>query len=189
MNIDPKQLDLLARVARSSRSAQNGDPTMSILTLAAASYGLRPASEATIPTGFDPSAMALFEAIVEGAYLVAAADGVVDAAERTVFERVVIEACSGVVPAAQIAGLVADLADQLSEDGTDVRVSAVVAMTGKKPEHAREVLRVATLLAEASGGVGPEERVVLSKLAAAAGLAETEVEAAIEAVHAALAAG
>ena len=66
MNIDPKQLDLLARVARSSRSAQNGDPTMSILTLAAASYGLRPASEATIPTGFDPSAMALFERLFEG---------------------------------------------------------------------------------------------------------------------------
>ena len=189
MQINDKQVGLLAKVARSTRAAHAGEANVSILTLAAASYGLRPASEATVPTGFDPSAMALFEAIVEGAYLVAAADGVVDPAERAVFEKVVVEACSGVVAGGPIAALVADLADQLSEDGVDARVSAVASMAGKKPEHAREIVRIAALLAETSGGVGPEERVVLGKIAAASGLADAEVDVAIAAVHAALAAG
>ena len=94
------KIQLLGRVARAqSGSAPSGDPDVpiSILSLAAASYGAKPAEESTIPTGFDPLAVVLFEAIVEGAYLVAAADGVVDAEERHVFERVVTAACGGVV--------------------------------------------------------------------------------------------
>ena len=84
---DDLRIDLLARVARSAaRDGQPVDPTRpaSILSMAAASYGARPSEDATVPTGFDPLAVALFEAIVEGAYLVAAADGVVDAEERDV---------------------------------------------------------------------------------------------------------
>ena len=53
----------------------------SILTVAAASYGSRSQDdEVTQPTGFDPEAAALFEAVVEGAYLVAHADHDFDAA-------------------------------------------------------------------------------------------------------------
>ena len=52
----------------------------------------RPSDEATVPTGFDPVAVALFEAIVEGAFLVAFADGVFDDEERKTFERVVAPA-------------------------------------------------------------------------------------------------
>src|SRR3984957_11314124 len=147
---DDLRIDLLARVARSAaRHGQPVDPArpVSILSLAAASYGARPSEDATVPTGFDPLAVALFEAIVEGAYLGAHADGVFDDEERRTFERVVLAACGGTVAPQQIAALVSDLSDQLAEDGLDRRVAAL-AKTASKREHAQEVLRVAALLAQ-----------------------------------------
>src|SRR5579883_1714989 len=113
------RINLLARVARSA--AGRGlpvDPSrpVSILSLAAVSYGSKPAEDATVPTGFDPAAVALFEAIVEGAYVVATADGVFDPDERRAFEHVVVAACGGSVEHKQISDLVSDLADQLEED-------------------------------------------------------------------------
>src|SRR5689334_7647162 len=102
------KINLLARVARSSATPGTpADPSkpLSILSLAAASYGARPDDDATVPTGFDPLAVALFESIVEGAYLVASADGVFDDEERRTFERVVVAACGGAVAPKQLAGL------------------------------------------------------------------------------------
>ena len=69
---------LLGRVAtqlsRAPSYAEAGVKA-SILTVAAASYGSRSQDdEVTQPTGFDPEAAALFEAVVEGAFLVAHAD-------------------------------------------------------------------------------------------------------------------
>src|SRR5947208_9308283 len=121
MQNDEAKINLLARVARSNNAspAAETEKPASILSLCAASYGARPSDEATVPTGFDPQACALFEAIVEGSYLVASADGVFDAAERETFERVVSVACGGTVSQNQVAGLVADLEDQLKEDGLD----------------------------------------------------------------------
>src|SRR5258708_4610609 len=122
------RINLLARVARSA--AFPGTPVdpaqpVSILSLAAASYGARPSEDATVPTGFDPVAVALFEAIVEGAYLVANADGVFDDEERRTFEHVVVAACGGTVAPQQVAALVSDLRDQLDEDGADRRITMV----------------------------------------------------------------
>jgi tellurite resistance protein len=187
--VDESKIQLLARVARAnSAPAASGDPEtpISILSLAAASYGARPADEATVPTGFDPLAVALFEAIVEGAYLVAAADGVVDAEERRAFEKVVTTACGGAVTQQAIGALVADLGDQLVEDGIDRRVQAVAGQVHKK-EHAREVLRIAALLAHASDNVSDVERAVLSKIASACGLEASEVDGAIAEVKRVLA--
>jgi tellurite resistance protein len=135
----------------------------SILTVAAASYGAR-SPDVTQPTGFDPQAAALFEAVVESAYLVSNADGEFDQDEQHAFEHVVLAACNGAVRETQLNALLADLADQLQEDGIDKRVQ----MVGKaiaRPEHAREVLRVASLLACISGGVTDSERRVLDMLA------------------------
>jgi tellurite resistance protein len=185
------KIQLLARVARAkSGPAPSGDPevVVSILGLAAASYGARPADEATVPTGFDPLAVALFEAIVEGAYLVASADGVFDAEERKTFESVVTTACGGVVVPRQISDLVSDLADVLAEDGLDRRIAAVAEQVHKK-EHAREVLRIAALLAHSSEDVSEIERATLAKLAEALKLNPGEVEAAISDVKTELAAG
>src|SRR5690242_2629680 len=97
--LNDETINLLARVARTPHGTSAAQSTdRSILMLAAASYGARPSDEATVPTGFDPAAAALFEVIVEGAYLVASADGVFDDDERALFERVVTAACGGTVP-------------------------------------------------------------------------------------------
>jgi tellurite resistance protein len=179
--VNEDKIQLMARVARvNSGPAPSGDPetAVSILGLAAFSYGTRPADEATVPTGFDPLAVALFEAIVEGAYLVASADGVFDAEERKAFEKVVTTACGGVVVAKQISNLVGDLEDQLAEDGLDRRMAAVADQVHKK-EHAREVLRIAALLAHSSEDVSPVERATLGKLATALHLEASEVELAL----------
>jgi tellurite resistance protein len=182
------KIQLLGRVARAqSGAAPSGDPDrpISILSLAAASYGAKPAEESTIPTGFDPLAVVLFEAIVEGAYLVAAADGVVDAEERQVFERVVTIACGGVVLEKQISDLVTELANHLATDGMQKRVLAVGEQVHKK-DHGREVLRIASLLAIASNDVSPVERAVLEQLATVFKLEPADVDAAVGHVRAML---
>lgn len=159
----------------------------SILTVAAASYGSRPTTEdVTQPTGFDPDAAALFEAVVEAAYLVANADGEFDDAERAAFQHVVISACEGIVAEGQVRALIADLEDQVAEDGADKRVE-MVARTANKPEHAEEVLRVAALLAHVSGGVSDVERQMLDKLVAAFGLGQDALEKALGEAERALA--
>jgi tellurite resistance protein len=183
------KINLLARVARSSAMAgKPADPEkpLSILSLAAASYGSRPDDDATVPTGFDPLAVALFEAIVEGAFLVATADGVFDDEERKTFERVVVTACGGTVAPKQITALVSDLEDQLAEDGVDRRVEMIARHIVKK-DHAREVLRIAALIAQTSEDVSDVERAALVKLATGCKLAEDEVEAALRDVRDALA--
>jgi len=184
------RISLLARVARSSSApGRLVDPArpVSILSLTAASYGARPSEDATVPTGFDPLAVALFEAIVEGAYLVANADGVFDDVERQTFERVVVAACGGTVAPQQITALVHDLADQLEEDGMDARIEAL-SRTVSKPEHAHEVLRIAALLAQSSEDVSAVERDVLAKIAKQCGLEPGDVDRALQDVRDALAA-
>ena len=180
---DEARIHLLARIARGGNVAIEM-PT-SILSLCAAAYGARPPDEATVPTGFDPHAVALFETIVEGAYLVAKADGELDDVERKTFERIVASACGGTVTPKQITALLADLQDQIDEDGVDKRIAAL-AMAVHKKEHALEVLRIAALLADASEGVSAVEREILEKIAVACGLAKSDVDGAIADVRAAL---
>jgi tellurite resistance protein len=175
------RINLLARVARSAAPTATIEPGQSgsILSLAAASYGSRPSGDATVPTGFDPIAVALFEAIVEGAYVVANADGVFDEDERRTFEKVVVTACGGTVAPQQIAALVNDLGDQLEEDGIDRRVEMIGRAVTKK-DHGREILRIAALLAYVSDDVSPVEREVLGKLARQFGIDPSEVDSALD---------
>jgi tellurite resistance protein len=181
------RINILARVARSMPApAGVASAPQSILSVAAASYGTRPSEDATVPTGFDPAAIALFEALVEGAYLVANADGVFDDDERRTFEHVVVAACGGAVAPQPIAALVGDLRDQLREDGLDRRLQAVARSVTRK-DHAREVLRVAALLAQASDDVSAVERDVMVKLARQCALDAGEVDAALAEAKKALA--
>lgn len=157
----------------------------SLLAVAASSYGFKVDNdELTQPTGFDPEAARLFEAVVEGAYLVAHADGHFDAAEQAAFRHVVVAACAGAVVEGQVSALLADLHDQLEEDGMAKRIQ-MVAGAVLREDHAREVLRVSSLLAHVSGGVSPVEREVLDKLAREFKLSSVAVDQAIdEAAHA-----
>jgi tellurite resistance protein len=157
----------------------------SILVASAASYGAHSEDDLTQPTGFDPEVARLFEAIVESAYLVATADGEFDPTEEAAFQHVVLEACGGRVAERQIAALLADLEDQLAEDGVDKRIE-MVARSVARQDHGREVLRVAALLAHVSGGVSEVERSVLERLARALGLSATATSAALSEVARAL---
>ncbi|MEZ4224893.1 MAG: tellurite resistance TerB family protein [Polyangiaceae bacterium] len=182
--------DLLERVANKlslpPSYAEEGTKS-SILTVAAASYGAKPTTDdITQPTGFDPDAAALFEAVVEAAFLVANADGDFDATERATFEHVVLSACEGVVGQGQVHALIADLEDLMHEDGIDKRVQ-MVARTVTRPEHAQEVLRVAALLAHVSGGVSDVERDVLDKLTQAFEASDDALQRALSEAQQALA--
>jgi tellurite resistance protein len=151
----------------------------SILTIAGAQYGSHQADEdLTQPTGFDPQAAALFEAVVESAYLVATADGEFDETERAAFEHVVLAACSGNVTGVQLRALLSDLSDLREEDGADKRVQMVARMI-VRPEQAREVLRVAALIAQVSQGVSDVERQVLDRLASECRLPAGAVDGAL----------
>ncbi|HET7545813.1 MAG TPA: tellurite resistance TerB family protein [Polyangiaceae bacterium] len=157
----------------------------SLLSLVASAYGRKAEDDDhTQPTGFDPEAARLFEAMVEGAFLVANADGQFDDTEQATFRHVVVTACAGRVAERQVSSLLADLQDQLDEDGLHKRIE-MVARAITREEHAREVLRVSSLLAHVSGGVSLVERDVLDKLAAGLKLQDAAVERAIEeAAHA-----
>lgn len=176
-----------AKISQMARVAKDGDEPRSILARAAAAYGSRPTDESTVPTGFDPMAAALFESIVEGAFLVASADGVFDEQERVVFQRVVTLACGGTVPPNHVEMLVSDLSEQLAEDGLDRRIAAI-GETLKREEQGLEVLRIAALIAHASEDVSDVERAVLEKLATSCRLGPGAVDTALAEVREALAA-
>lgn len=176
----PPEKSLIARVARGISQPQIAGSGLSILAQAATSYSARPVvDEATVPTGFDPAAAALFEAVVEAAFLVANSDGVFDDAERSTFESVVAHACGDLIQISQLNALIADLCEQLAEDGLEKR-ARMVARTITKPEHQLEVLRISALMAHISGGVSDQERSVLEQLALGFGLKRDVVEDALE---------
>ena len=180
---------LLERVARGvARPGQAAPPgvTASILAQAAKSYGARPVyDESTAPTGFDPKAAALFEGIVEAAFLVANSDGVFDADERAAFQSVVTVACNNEVQPAQLQALLADLCKQLADDGIEKR-ARMVARSITKPDQQIEVLRIAALMAHISGGIHVSERDVLDQLATGFDLGAGAVDKALGEAEAAL---
>jgi tellurite resistance protein len=153
-------------VSRSGADAPNKSMS-TILAQAASAYSARPAiDDVTMPTGFDPAAVALFESIVEAAFLVANAGGSLDDDERGKFHTLVSDACQNLVHSKQLEALIADLGEMLAEDGVAKRIH-MVSRTITRPEHQREVLRVAALLARPSSDAGPAERGVLEQFASA----------------------
>lgn len=174
---------LLSRVAASiaqGQPSETGKEQRSILSQAAASYARKPdGAESTIPTGFDPLAASLFEAVIEASFLVANADGDFDATEREAFEKVFHEACHNAVQRGDVSALVADLEDQLQEDGLDRRLEMVASVV-RTDEQRQEVLRIAALMAHVSGGVDATERQVLEQLAQKFGLEPAIVDRAVE---------
>lgn len=196
MAVDQSLIEKVAaalRIARASMppstvvvdASQRGRDKDSILARAAELYAVRPESEKTPPTGFDPAAAALFEALVEGSFLVANADGDFDADERAAFEEVVLAATNQHVTSEQLAALLSDLGELLQEDGLEKRVAAVTS-TVTRAEQQEEVLRVAAFIAQISGGVSDVERATMDKLATGFGLAPEAVEQALGAARQAL---
>ncbi|MFO0763162.1 MAG: tellurite resistance TerB family protein [Byssovorax sp.] len=182
---DKGLIDRVVRgIARPGSSTVGG--VGSILTQAATSYGARPIlDEATVPTGFDAGAAALFEATVEAAFLVANSDGIFDDEEKAAFQSVVIEACNGLIQPEQLDALLGDLCEQLNEDGIEKR-ARMVAKTINRRDHQLEVLRIAALMAHISGGVSDQERGCLYELARGFDLDAGAVDRALAEAEAAL---
>lgn len=187
MGIEATELkiaDLLTRVKRQLAQpvewAKSGPFGRESVLLATAARYSPPASDFSVtpPTGFDPDAAALFEAIVESAFLVANADGEFDAAEREVFALVVLEASNRRVSERQVRAIVLDLVTQLAEDGFERRLERLSHAIAR-PNDRREALRIAALLARVSAGVSDAEREVLGRLASAWGLAPAAVDEAL----------
>lgn len=156
----------LAEVAASDASGAQAVRRESVLAATAARYSAADAAfSVTPPTGFDPEAAALFEAIVETAFLVANADGEFDDKERDAFTFVVREAAERRVSERQLNAIVLDLSTQLTDDGIERRVEHLGRAIAR-PSDRQEALRIAALLALASAGVSEVERQILERLAA-----------------------
>jgi tellurite resistance protein len=191
-----KSKSLLDRVARSMgrapRSGPKSDPrsgptsASSLLAQAASSYSAQPVIDDTLNVaGFDPVAAALFEAVVEAAFLVANADGVFDADERSAFQAVVATACDNLVQMRRIEALTADFAEQLMEDGAEKRARMIARAISDRGQRI-EVVRIAALMAHASGGVSEDERYVLDLLARVFALDPAVIDEALAQAAAAL---
>jgi tellurite resistance protein len=151
----------------------------SILAQAARVHGQKPlGDEATAPTGFDPAATALFEGTVESAYLVATADGPLDGTEDAVLRAIVGIGCDGKVSTEQMKALFDELVSARQRE-TEAQRAAHIAQMITNRDHQREVLRIAAIMARASGGVRPAERGLLDRLAKGFSLEPTAVDAAI----------
>ncbi len=182
----PTLSDLLVRVKRRLAAPVDVDQSgaerarrESVLLATAARYSVPTSDYAvTPPTGFDPDAAALFEAIVESAFLVANADGEFDATEREVFTLVVLEASQRRVPERQVSAIVLDLATQLADDGLASRLQRLGKAVVRTSDR-REALRIAALLAQVSAGVSEPERQVLERLASVWELEPSAVDEAL----------
>lgn len=168
MPVPDSILSQLARCLQVSPPDAEAGTRGSIFGITASAYSFRARHdelELTQPTGFDPQAVRLFEALIEGAYLVLCADGPCSEAEHKALVQVVLKACTGVLSDALVRALLDDARRRLEEDGLERRLE-IVAWAAEKPEQAREIVRVAALLAGVSGSVSASRRTLLHRLAA-----------------------
>ncbi len=138
----------------------------SVMALAGVAYASQPSVDCTTPTGFDPSAVSLFEAIVEAAFLVATADGIFDNDEREVFSRVLAAAAENAVPRSDINGLIEELGEVLATEGLEGRIAHIAGKV-HRPEQKTALLRVALLIALANDVVSETEESVIRRLCTA----------------------
>jgi len=158
------RVDRIERLANVSSGQEGGTGrNRSVIALAAAAYASQPSFDSTTPTGFDPFAVTLFEAIVEAAFLVATADGVFDADEREVFSRIVAASAENALPRSDLNGLIEELAEHLAIDGVDRRV-ARIAQSVRRPEQKIALLRVAILVALANDTISETEEALIARL-------------------------
>jgi tellurite resistance protein len=175
-----------ASIAQPGSNAPRG-VRQSILVQAARVHGQRPVGdEATAPTGFDPAAAALFEGTVESAYLVATSDGPLDATEDAVLRAIIGIGCDGKVSPEQMAALFGELVSARERETAQERADHITQIIGRR-DHQEEVLRIAAIMARASGGVRPAERALLERLAKGFALGSPAVDAAIAAAEETLA--
>jgi tellurite resistance protein len=122
-----------------------------------------------VPKGGDPSL--LFNAVIEGGYLVAAADGTVDPAELATLKRAVLTLTGDELASEELDALVDDLIDLRKTHGEAARCKAVGELLAAH-KSADEGLYLAAAIAYASNGLDRKELAVLERIALAAGVSQ-----------------
>lgn len=148
---------------------QRSHVTMTLRTVLAHLAPLaRSLRRSVLRNGADPAL--LFDSIVEGAYLVAAADGTVDATELASIKSAVHVLTEDEIAEEDVDQLLGDLVDLRSREGEDARC-AVVGKTLAESDTVTDGVRIAAAIAYVSAGLDLRELAVLHKIATAAGMA------------------
>lgn len=116
----------------------------------------------------------IFDAVVEAAYLVAAADGTVDSRELDLLKEAVQTISDPELADESLDELLADLADLRSAEGVSARCAAV-GQTLLACEAVDEGLYLAASMAYVSQAIARSELGVLEKIAAAAHVSGAQV--------------
>lgn len=116
----------------------------------------------------------LFHTAIEAGYLVARADGDVDATELEVLARAVERLSAGLAIAWKTDGLIDECKRRADEEGLEGRAAKVGAAL-KKLGQAEAGLFVAALVARATKGVDRSEAQLLQTIGTSAGLTTDEV--------------
>lgn len=123
----------------------------------------------TVGEGGDRSL--LFNAAVEAAYLVAAADGTVDRTELGMLKRAIVTLADGQLTSDEVDSLIDDLVDLRTTQGEAERCRAVGSLLAAH-NAADEGLYLAAAIAYATNGLDRKELSVLERIAAAAGMSQ-----------------
>jgi tellurite resistance protein len=125
------------------------------------------------PHGGDPAL--LFTAVVEAAFLTAAADGEVHDAERAAFKDAVRALAEDHISGGELETLLRDLADMSRTEGHAARCEKVGTIL--RQGHAAAMgLKVAAAVAYVSGGLSSGELDTLRRLAAAAHISHDHLD-------------
>lgn len=135
---------------------------------------------AVLPNGGDPAL--LFDTIVEGAYLVAAADGVVDGTELASIKNAVMVLSEDEIANEDIDRLLGDLVALRASEGEDARCKQV-GETLRESEATSDGITLAAAIAYISGGLDLRELAVLHKIATAGGMAPAKLTSLVNSVR------
>jgi DnaJ-domain-containing protein 1 len=129
----------------------------------------------------ESSADAFFSALVEGAFLISAADGELSEDEESTLSETMGYVTGEVLEPDAFMEMIDSFASALADDGLDARLSALAAAV---PDEAarREVLAFAALLALCDHNLVETEQRVLSAMGQAFALSEAEVQSITAAV-------
>lgn len=123
--------------------------------------------------------------MVEAAFLLAAADGELQAEELGELTSLVASVLGGSVSPSQTATMLESFQATLEKDGKQARIQAI-AQAAQGPEERREILGFSALVALCDNDLAPSELFVLHSLGRAFGVSVEDVNAVVRKVRAAL---
>ena len=127
----------------------------------------------------DRNVEAFLSVLVEAAYLIAAADGVVSETERQTLAETISAIVGGDLPPEELLAMLVAFADALNTDGLDQRLE-VMAEALADVEARETAVSFASLVALCDREFDARERVMLLKIGAAFGFDEARVGVLLE---------